>query len=481
MDLKKHKASFTFRTLGGSCLGERWIYDHDEPIAQFSNATIDAPQHELLYFGNCPRPLLLQKLKLQPGQRPLFASVPLYWRFGPKGIYTTVELLGLEVAGEKSDTLSLTFIATDKERVGKSIRTLTLPYCQETMSYIYDFNCELLIMKRDTEEKMSNWFFEISDPMYADLPGPSQEFSGMWTKPGYSHFIAELTDDSIWQIPINHIAARAVDPAIGIKRDGLFMPAFEAGHNPAIQLMGETGPRSTISVCHWGYDVHILPSYTEDEFKENLNEQFRLFRCGDDKADAMFLAKTERESVDYRGLNALPYHLPVNSFAEGIKLNEPTNGVTDPCLWEPTEGMEEGTEWCHDMGRTDNHSLKICKRSSGSSQWVMSYEGQGGFTDYWTRSIGFKISIWVKTEDVADGTYLGLGWRLFHQPLEIFPMSYSERLSATNEWTELTAELVGPPPDGVHDIIIFLQQDGSGTSWFDDFELVKTSSESSGD
>ncbi len=39
-----HQRIFTFRTHGGVCAEEQWIYDHDEPIARLEHKVIEQPE-----------------------------------------------------------------------------------------------------------------------------------------------------------------------------------------------------------------------------------------------------------------------------------------------------------------------------------------------------------------------------------------------------------------------------------------------------
>ncbi|OGG51140.1 MAG: hypothetical protein A3F84_14445 [Candidatus Handelsmanbacteria bacterium RIFCSPLOWO2_12_FULL_64_10] len=76
-----HRPRFTFRTHGGECAGQQWVYDGEEPIARFERRVIEQPEQELRYFDGNLRPVNLRDLKLSPGGRPLIAGVQLFWVF----------------------------------------------------------------------------------------------------------------------------------------------------------------------------------------------------------------------------------------------------------------------------------------------------------------------------------------------------------------------------------------------------------------
>jgi hypothetical protein len=475
MPTPNHIPAFSFRTHGGSCLGERWIYDGETPIARFTDATVDEPHRELLYFGDCARPLLLTDVRLRPDQRPLFGSVPLYWRVGGRGGVCTTELQQLSVAGDNTAELTLTLVADDPAGALSSERLLRLTWDGDTGSYIYDFDCRLTFREPPQADASGCVRLEYTDPMYADLPAPSQRFPGMWRKPAHTHFLAEQPDGSVWQLPINHNATRA-EPCTGpLAPDGWFITAYEPGANAGIQLVGETAGRTGIGICHWGYDIHLCSTLAADAWADGASARFRLRLCPDATAQALMARRNERPPIVYRGLTALPCYERRSGFASGIDLREPTPGDTDPYLWEPEEGMEAGATWCRNHGRSDDCSLKIARTTPGISRWIMRYEGQGSFCGHWTRAIGYRISVWIQTADLqGGGAVIGVAWQRFHGDDTDFPAVLSTPVTGTQDWTRVEVVLAGPPPADVHDILFYLQADGIGTAWFDDLDVVQT-------
>jgi len=462
----RHRPRFSFRTLGGSCLGQRWIYDHEEPIACLEHRTLDQPEQELLYFGDVPRPINLRYLKLRPGGRPLISGVQLYWKL-KAGKVITSQLVRCDVESQDGEELCLIVVTRDAHGVATSTRTLTLSYDPERGSYVYRFDCDLDIHHPHTLGGAERFEFEYCDPWYVDLPAPSQAFEGMWPERPYTHFVGEMADGSVWKMPLNHQASLVMQPLGGLRPDGLFLPAFEPGHNVAFEYVGDTGPRTRVGVCHWGYDIHCLGHYTRAELERPLRETFRILLCDDDRAQVLLASGGEVPELSYRGHTELPAYEREGSFARGVVLNQPSPGPTDPFLWEPEVANESEASWCHDEGHSDDHCLKISKAGDGPACWVMLYEGQGSFCGYWPTAGSWRLRCWIRTEDVRGESYLGVSWNFFHKPI-VWPLHTSERLRGTNDWTVVEVVLDGPPPAGVSDLNVRLQQDGSGTTWFDD-------------
>jgi hypothetical protein len=460
-----HKPAFHFRTHGGVCAGEQWIYDGDEPIAWLEHRLIEQPEQNLRYFDANPKPVNLRDLKLVPGGRPLVAGVQLFWVFKHR-VLATSELVGVEAEGDGSERLVLTVITRDPGQVATSHRVLTLTWDEGIGSYVYDFQCQLDIHSPEALDSEAEVAFEYCDPWYVDIPGPSVSFPGMWTK-RFSYLIAQQGDGTVWKMPLNHMATGIPSPR-SFRRGGLFLPVFDPGNNPAFEFVGETADRTSVGICNWGYDVHFAAHYAREELCGPLCPHFRIRLCPDDQAQRLLAAAKPVPPVAYKGFEELPLYERRSSFARGLRLNEPTPGDTDPWPWLP-EG--EGCEWCRDEGRSDRSSLKISKQTPGPAEWLMDREGEGAWTQPWTPDIGFRVSGYVKTRDVQGrGTCLAVRWGVYNYP-QRYPYVCSERLVGTNDWTRLTVEIHGPPPPDVSAMFLVFRQDGGGTSWLDDLEV----------
>ena len=462
-----HQSRFTFCTHGGVCAGEQWLYDGDEPIARFQNDIVEQPEQNLRYFDHVLKPVELRDLKLTPGGRPLIAGAQLYWKLGP---IATTELLSVDIEGQETDCLTLTVVTRDPGGVATSRRVLTLTYDADLDSYVYDFQAHLQIHSPEVfdspGENQGHMRFEYCDPWYRDIPAPSTESDGMWPK-RYSHLLAEPADGTLWQMPLNHMATGIPSPQ-SFKRDGLFLLGFDPGNNPAFEFVGDTADRTSASVCNWGYDIHLLARYAPEELYTPLCPHFRIRLCPNERVEEMMASAEPVPQIEYNGFTELPLYERSTSFAHGLNLRQPTPDPTDPWPWLP-EG--EGAEWCKDKGRSDEFSLKISKDTPGSTEWAMNREGDGAWTQKWTPSIGFRITAYIKTENVdGRGSFLAVRWAVFNYP-ERFPYICSQKLIATHDWTRVEVEIHGPPPLDISAISIILRQDGSGTTWFDDLEV----------
>lgn len=460
-----HMPKFSFRTHGGVCAGQQWIYDREEPIARFESGIVEQPEQELRYFDGNPRPVNLRELKLAPGGRPLVAGVQLYWVFQHK-VLATSELVNVEVEGDGTDCLVMTFITRDPGGVATSRRVMTLTYDPELASYVYDFKCHLDIHSPEVFDRAEQVRFEYCDPWYMDTPGPTVVFPGMWQK-RYTYLVAELPDDTVWKMPLNHMATGIPSPK-ALKRDGLFLPAYDPGNNPAFQFMGETADRTSIGVCNWGYDIHFGGHYTREELWGPICPHFRILRCPDEKARGMLADAKPVPPVVYEGFEELPTYARRTSFETGLRLTEPSPGDTDPWPWLP---VGEGLSWEKGFGRSDSFSLKIRKDTPGPAEWVYDREGDGAWTQPWRSGTGFRVTGYVRTENVVGrGSCIALRWGVYNYP-ECYPYHCSQKLTGTNDWTKVSVELRGPHPPKSSGAYVILRQDGGGTTWFDDLEV----------
>lgn len=464
-----HTANFAFRTHGGVCAGDQWIYDGDEPIARLDNRIIEQPEQNLRYFDRNLKPVNLYDLKLAPGGRPLVFGVQLFWNMGA---VTTSELISVEVEGQDSECLVLTVTTQDPGAVATSRRVITLTYDANLGSYVYDFQAHLDIHSPEVFDRPGAFGdkgtirFECSDPWYYDIPGPTVEFPGMWKK-YYSHLLAESSDGTVMQMPLNHMATGAPMPK-SFKRDGLFVLGYDPGNNPAFEFVGDSADRTAVGVCNWGYDIHISTSFSREELYQHICPNFRIRLCPDKKVQELMAAAESIRPIVYNGFEELPAYARKTSFAQGMRLDEPTPGNTDPWPWLP-EGA--GCDWCKDEGRSDNFSLKINKDSDGPTEWLMDRESDGAWTERWSAGIGFRITCYIKTENTQSrGACLAVRWGVYNYP-ERFPYLCSQKLVGTHDWTKVEVEIHGPPPPGNSSIVLILRQDGPGTTWFDDLEV----------
>ncbi len=75
----------------------------------------------------------------------------------------------------------------------------------------------------------------------------------------------------------------------------------------------------------------------------------------------------------------------------------------------------------------------------------------------------------MKTEGVTGrGSTLAVQYHIPNFTQE-YPVYSARKLTGANGWTKLELE-VGPPPEKAGCLMLMLQQDGAGTTWFDDLE-----------
>ncbi|MFC1528525.1 hypothetical protein ACFL5B_01305 [Candidatus Latescibacterota bacterium] len=460
-----HTPNFTWRVLNGVVNPEQWIYDGEIPVAMFEYRSIEQPGEQLLFFDRVPRPPLLRNLRLTPDGPPLVEGVQLYWKCDGT---ITDRIVDIDVEGRGTDRLVVTFHTKDNEGVANSRQVLTLTYDNDMKTYVYDFRFFLEFNSPGSfDGRTVN--FEFSDPWLVGCPGPGIEFRGMWRK-RYRQFLYEKEDGRIVSIPINHFTTSHKN-AITLKPDGLFAAVYEKDGNPAIQFVGDTAKKSSISICWWGYDFHLGRKVTPDELYKPILAHFRIFDCPDEKAHAL----AEQAKMlplgpnEWGGIKEYPIYERSGSFAKGMSLDSSYGGDIDPFPWQFTG---QGALWDRSFGRTDTYCLKIERKDNGFTRWqTFQGDGEGYYMEPWTFFTGYKVACYVKTESVTGrGSTLAVQYHL-PNVAQKYPVYTARKVTGTNDWTRLEIE-VGPPPPGTGCLMIMLQQDGSGTTWFDDLEVT---------
>ena len=163
-----HTPSFTWEIRNGVVFPEQWIYDGDTPLAMFDNRTSEQPGQQLMFFNRVPRPIVLRHVKLTPVGDPLIDCIQLYCKCGQ---FVTDRLIDLDVKGQGSDRLVVTFVTQDRFKVMTSTRVLTLTYDNERESYIYDFTGDLEFHSPEIFNGR-NTAFEFTDPLVYRMSRP---------------------------------------------------------------------------------------------------------------------------------------------------------------------------------------------------------------------------------------------------------------------------------------------------------------------
>jgi hypothetical protein len=460
-----HQPCFNVRTHCSESADDQWIYDGDQPICLLEHRTVDEPEQNLRYFDSNPRPINLRDLVLSPGGRPLVAGVQMYWVMKHRVLACT-ELVSVTFDGDDTDTLKLTVVTRPFNHTALSRRVMTLTYDPSLGSYIYDFECHLELSSPEIFDTWERICFEYCDPWYVDTPAPTVAFTGMWQCP-YTHFVAQGVEGT-QQMPFNHMATRIMHPR-AMQRGGLFVAGFNPGGNPAFEFIGDTADRTSIGICNWSYDVHLHANYSSEQLRQPICERFRVRLCPDETVQQLLSQAQPVLPIERLGCTELPLYERSTSFEKALVFNEPSPGELDAWPWSP---LHDGATWCKGHGRDDDYSLKISKDTVGPCEWRYEWESEGCFTQRWHPTTGFRVTGYIKTENVSEqGVCLALRWWR-HNYEQRFAYVCSKRLTGNNDWTKVQVEIKNPPPrDQADSLAIYFRQDGSGVSWLDDLEV----------
>ena len=483
-DPKGYVPKFAWRDEGKDARG---IYDHDHRIVRFQERVRTDGGHyaDVMFHDVYLRP---------PGVGPIPAEPQGYlfprWRFHVYFIHDVEELK----AEEQGERLRLTMRTHDREvrdpdkpLYQKALKKhgvdpkdgahpvfhdemfLTLTYDPERESYIYDIRSRLTIKP---DRKLLIPF--VKDHLeYQDLMPNGSFWPHMegYDRKKYQWQVWEAADGKVYRIPLHHF--KSPDKReIRLKPDGLFAYLQERPGNPVIQLLGDTATRSEIAICWWIWDPHIYlltPDRKTCDAGETFEVHYRLFEMNEADGKALLDRSILRPESSLDGVAAPVFRFGLNTFDEPVSAEV----ESEDWFWESNESRwvrpreKRHCLWDDTVARSGTRSLALRGDRAGQSwRWQAPFCGSG-MRPVPKLAKQQRLTAWVKTKDV--GGRVRIGYHVTSEPGR--DVEWSEReLSGTNDWTQLQLTSSPARPGGNANII--LQLDGTGTTWFDDVEVV---------
>ena len=343
--------TFDLRTSGGTCAGQQWLYDGDEPIARLvTDAPMAALEENLMFTISSlaqpknPRPVMLREMKLRPGGRPMLSGMQLYWELDgiPTGTDMTIVtevVVAVEVEGKGTDKLTLTVVTEDTNRVVTSTRAVSVSFDPSTGGYCWAveaglrFNCPECFLPAGAAGSDVKGCWQFCDPFWKDIPAPAVEFEGMWAKRGFSRYLMEKADGTVSQAPLNHAwMAHANPPTAGFATNGrLILESTKGSDCACIQFVGATGPQTVLNLCNWGYDCHLaLASVSRDGIRSgSIQPAFRIGLAPPAVVADCGAKAAPPQPLQINGLKALPLYSRQCGFDKLLPLDAPN---PDPAL-----------------------------------------------------------------------------------------------------------------------------------------------------
>lgn len=369
---------------------------------------------------------------------------------------------------------------------------LTLSYDQELESYYYLFEALLTVLPKKT------WLVTFN-PSNGEL-----EYCNFWPN-------GVFEKDKLWQVccyealtgetlRVAHHHLNSADKILRPFKDGGRLVYLLEDDNPVVQLLGDTaeatetdGPCTAAGLCAYMYDVHFAYRLCDSQQDVLLpagstyRAEFALYRVGRKEGERILEKSTCLSSPE---IDAVPIFVEgLNTFSRTLRdVQGDPLGVWPWSIeygdsWDAPHGEQlEGITYVLDraLGYSDSSSLRIHSKKHCSARWAATTIGPAFFGKDFEVGKRYLLSAYVKTNNV-EGEGVAIGIRLHRENPEqqddiagleakdFETYCSSNRLVGTNDWTRL--EIVTPPitpkPDRVH---LLLEQNGRGTTWFDDVE-----------
>lgn len=464
-----HKPRFSWRDIKG----EKWIYDGDMPVGA-------------LYPG--PYPLCFHDLRLVP-RGPIFIArnqfmspLGIAWRNG--SVFTTA--IDQITADDKDPAhLRLYFKMHDsglydfRDKDAKSWQStfeqetwLDLTYDPKLTSYVFAIRSRLIVRNG----RAAAFASKISKLEYQDLL-PDKCFDRF---PPTGHkkwrwFVYRGPDGQTYKLPHTHHSGA---DKVGYRfcEDAIVAFVSEPEYNPVVELLGRTGSQTEGAICFWAWDYHFLlvpeKPLTSLTPQTPLEVNYRVYSVPQSQADALLEQSKLSPVLELPSVKCPAYVIgAANTFDPSDEYRQPS----DKWFWETGDGncFWDWNEGCKGLG-----SLAIKRNEAGgASSWRMNFLG-AAYAPQPALCGRYRVHAMVKTEQVTG--QVRLGWQ-FRDPVkglagvyDFRPMEYSAAtLKGSNAWTDLTMETSDTGPAIWAGL--YLIQEGSGQTWFDDIEITPIS------
>ncbi|NQU76298.1 MAG: hypothetical protein HQ546_08315 [Planctomycetes bacterium] len=375
-------------------------------------------------------------------------------------------------------------------------------------SYVYQFQTRVSVGEGGDWRTFDDGWYDGME--YLDLY-PAGVFNEGWSRPepwdnpnpiqmrpwgAKERYRACLYQDASGQwrkFPLNHLVGRWCN-RLKLGGDGLFAFVNEPAGNPVVQLLGSTRRDSMVSICHHMYDVHfVLPGPMWVPQGAQASAGYRLFSVDEQTASSWQRKAQPMEVNDWdRWRLGLPAYEPpgkISTFDRAIRLD----GYDSAFHWMPTNaagwyGYEIPIDredvkftWSPRQGRDGKGAVAVWACQGGTWGWVSTMHPQQVKPN--TR---YSLSAWIKTRDLRGrGATVGItgtmpiGRKTYrnHENVLYCP----RRIKGTSDWVRIEfnlpkfADNSGTDRNGYfyrHNVVqIWLIQDGTGTTWFDDVLL----------
>jgi hypothetical protein len=475
MDYLTHEPRFRWYDTGD---GQCGIRDGDMPVGRLYTGTEP--------LGRTARPICLHDLRLIPGGRPFIGpdegcgALCLSWR---KHLIFQPVIDELTVDDEDPRCMKLYVRSHDAGlRADQPVQPAYAPgnvteetwveltYDPRLPSYVIEVRTMLRVSPGRTDAMLARDLrgLEFGDILPAGCNG---QFPPRGEK-RYQWYVYKGRDGRLLKLPHNHSRGPERQDIL-YAGDGSMAFLTETDFNPIVQFADGTGLSVFSEVCHAMYDIHFKFIREKQisllEAGEPLEVRYRVYSVCQDEAERMLSQANWDPKLKRSDVRAPLYA------EDGVNLFQPSDvhlQPTDRWPWQPGDPC---CAWLWDTGHHSNGCLMIRREAQdGTSQWRCERAIEELRRYSLTRPFNgrFRVTAMVRTDKVTGSTRLGWasvggtpeGWRRTRES-ERSPV----KLRGTNDWTRICLDT--QPGSGAVSATVFLEQEGSGQSWFDEVEI----------
>lgn len=259
---------------------------------------------------------------------------------------------------------------------------------------------------------------------------------------------------------------------IGLQRSDRFLWLLET-ENPVVEMVSAREVKT--GLCAYMWDAHFAYRFCDTDAEKllhgpaTMSAEFLLYSLERAEAERLLQKVVTPDAAEIEGV---PIYLPgLNRFCHTLREFAGDESTIWPWATEAPPSQQVEFALDRHVGYDDQCSLRIVASENDCARWVATTLGPAFGQPPFRDAARHRLTAFVRAERLRGAASIGI--RLHRSGRgSVFNLDdyetfwCTENLQNSEDWCELTVTTppISPAPDRLH---LLLQQNGAGTTWFD--------------